>query len=502
MRIRNRPLSLLLLPIIAAFVSLLSLAHPAAASADKSAALVLDANTARILYAQNADATRYPASLTKMMTLYILFEELDAKRLTLSTKLSVSANASRQAPSKLGLKPGNTIKVEDAILALVTKSANDVAVVVAEHIGGSVSGFAARMNRAAKALGMSRTTFRNPHGLPDPGQVTTARDLARLAQGLQDRFPSYYLYFGKRTFTYRGVRIRNHNRLLGSVEGVDGIKTGYTRASGFNLVTNVNRGGRHIIAVVMGGKSASSRDARMRELIAKYTPKAKRGDRSPPLLIADTGAGTTPAVAADEAADEVAVADSRTPRARPEEEAAAADVLAYAAAEKPSDPIAAAMAELEDTEGDVSDSEDVAEEDPIASRIEGASAVAEFADIEVQGGSNDPIAKLTQLARIRAGVADVVAAPAAATAGTTGPSGWHIQIGAVPTQEGAEALIEKAQSKMGSVLASLQPLTLEADRDGSTIYRARFAGFSDKDEARAACVQLKRKDFSCLAVPN
>jgi len=484
-----------LLPAIVALVLALSpLASHASAADNKYAAIVFDANSGKVLFSKNADAERYPASLTKIMTLYILFEELEAKRLTLSTKLPVSANAARQPPSKLGIKAGGSIKVEDAILALVTKSANDVAVVVAEGIGGSVSGFAARMNRTARALGMNSSTFRNPHGLPDGGQVTTARDLVRLAQAMQDRFPNYYPYFSKRSFTFRGTRIRNHNRLLGSVEGVDGIKTGYTRASGFNLVTNVNRDGRHIIAVVMGGKTASKRDAHMRSLIAKYLSKATRGAPSTPLVIAETADVDTAAEAVVALAE-----DTRVPRSRPDIEANDADVLAYAAADAPDDVVGAAMAEAEDAVGDAEES---AEDDPIAARIQIASSVAEFADISV--GENDgsnPLAKLMRLARLRAGIEDVIAAPAAAHEGDNS-GGWHVQIGAVPTEEGAEALLERAQAAMGQALESLQPITQPVQHHGDMLYRARFAGLSDKAEARALCTQLKSKDFSCLAVPN
>jgi D-alanyl-D-alanine carboxypeptidase len=240
-------------------------------------------NTGETLFARNADDKRYPASLTKMMTLYVLFEELDAGRLSLDSKLSISANAAAQAPSKLGLRAGKTIEVEDAILGLTTKSANDAAVVIAENVSGSVSGFAERMNRTARAVGMNSTTFRNPNGLPNPGQTTTARDFARLGAALQRRFPQYYKFFSARSFTYAGKKYRNHNRLLGSVEGVDGIKTGYIRASGFNLVSNVRRGDKHIIAVVMGGKTGASRDAHMRELIAKYMPAAKGDSPTAPL---------------------------------------------------------------------------------------------------------------------------------------------------------------------------------------------------------------------------
>jgi len=474
----------LLVPAFVLAVSIAGFVSPAAANA-KYAAVVVDGNSGRTLFARNADAQRYPASLTKMMTLYVVFEEMDAGRLKLDSRLSVSANAAKQSPSKLGLRAGSSISVEDAIKGLVTKSANDVAVVVAENIGGSVAGFAGRMNRAARALGMNQTTFRNPHGLPNSGQVTTANDLVRLARGLQDRFPGYYKYFETRSFTYRGARYGNHNRLLGSVKGVDGIKTGYIRASGFNLVTNVRRDGRHIIAVVMGGKTAASRDAHMRELIAKYLPEASRGDRTAPLLIADTGA--------------LPVAEARIPRARPETETPS--VLAYAGAEGPRDIVSAAMAEAAIPQGDVSGAAEPM--DPVAERISAATEVAELASDDAPGQAADPIARLTQLARLRAGKADIIAeGPAAGEEAASGQAGWHIQIGAVPTEQGAEALIEKAQASMGEALASRFPLTQEIEHKGTKLYRARFAGFTDKAEARAACDRLKKKSFACLAVLN
>jgi D-alanyl-D-alanine carboxypeptidase len=247
-----------------------------AAANEKYAAIVVDANTGKTLYEDSADEKRYPASLTKMMTLFVLFEELKAGKFTLQSELSVSANAAAQAPSKLSLRAGSKIKVEDAILALTTKSANDASVVVAENVSGSVSQFAERMTRTARALGMNQSTFRNPNGLPNSSQFTSARDMAKLGAALQDRFPQYYKFFSARSFTWKGKKLRNHNRLLGSVAGVDGIKTGYTRASGFNLVSNVRRDGRHIIAVVMGGKTGASRDAHMRDLIAKHLPPPER----------------------------------------------------------------------------------------------------------------------------------------------------------------------------------------------------------------------------------
>lgn len=261
----------------------LSVTGSASANA-KYAGVVIDVKTGKTLYADNADNLRYPASLTKIMTLYMLFGELEAGRVSLNTRMKVSKRAAGQAPSKLALKVGSTIRVKDAISALVTKSANDVAVVIAEHIGGTESKFAAKMTNTARRLGMKKTTFKNASGLPNSGQRTTARDMARLGMAIQDRYPKYYKYFSTRSFTYKGKSYRNHNRLLGTVKGVDGIKTGYIRASGFNLVTSVKRDGRHIVAVVMGGRTGKSRDAHMKSLIGRYLKSASTGRRTTPLV--------------------------------------------------------------------------------------------------------------------------------------------------------------------------------------------------------------------------
>jgi D-alanyl-D-alanine carboxypeptidase len=236
--------------------------------------IIVDANSGAVLSSSNPDGSRHPASLTKIMTLYLLFERLDAGKIKLDTEMPVSRHASEQDPTKLGLQPGQTIRVEDAIKGLVTRSANDAAVVIAEAIGGDEDDFAKMMTRKAHMLGMSKTIYRNASGLPDDEQVTTARDQATLGRAIQDRFPRYYRYFSTASFTFRGHAIANHNHLLGSVEGVDGIKTGYTRASGFNLVTSMRRGNRHLVGVVMGGHSAGSRDAIMRNLLAENLEKA------------------------------------------------------------------------------------------------------------------------------------------------------------------------------------------------------------------------------------
>ena len=239
--------------------------------------LVVDTRTGKTLYAVSPDAQRHPASITKVMTLYLLFEELDAGRLSLNSQIKISAWAQKQAPSKLGLNAGDTISVEDAIKAVVTKSANDVAVAIAEAIGGNEANFAALMTKKAKSIGMTRTVYANASGLPNPRQLTTARDLVTLGKALQQRFPKYFAYFSIRSFDYDGDTIGNHNKLLGRVDGVDGIKTGYTQASGFNLLTSVHQDNKALLAVILGGRSGPARDRRMAELVDTYLDKASDG---------------------------------------------------------------------------------------------------------------------------------------------------------------------------------------------------------------------------------
>ncbi|MGE0500614.1 MAG: D-alanyl-D-alanine carboxypeptidase family protein [Rhizobiaceae bacterium] len=243
-------------------------------ASSKYAALVVDAATGRTLYQVDANAPRYPASLTKMMTLYLLFEALDSGRVSISDQIPVSDRARGQPPSKLGFKRGQSVDVATAIRALCVKSANDVAVAVAEFLGGDEDRFAAMMIAKARALGMGSTIFRNASGLPDAGQVTSARDMAVLGMALQRRFPHHYGNFSATQFAYAGKTVRGHNELIGNVRGVDGIKTGYIRASGFNIVTSVARGGRRLIVVVMGGETARARNAHVQELIERFLPPA------------------------------------------------------------------------------------------------------------------------------------------------------------------------------------------------------------------------------------
>ena len=236
----------------------------------KYASFIINENTKRVYHTANADTRNYPASLTKIMTLYMIFDALKTKKISMNTKFKVSRRATRQPPSKLNLSAGSSISVKHAILALITKSANDVATVVAENLGKSERNFARLMTKKAKKLGMKRTTFKNASGLPNRGQLSTARDMATLGMAIRKNHSVFFKLFKTKSFIYKGTKYSNHNNLLGSYSGTDGIKTGYTHASGFNLVASVERNGQRIIGVVFGGKKARSRDKHMIKLLNRY----------------------------------------------------------------------------------------------------------------------------------------------------------------------------------------------------------------------------------------
>jgi D-alanyl-D-alanine carboxypeptidase len=253
-------------------VPTLSVAEARAVDDPRYAGIVVETQSGRVLYAEDADQPRHPASLAKLMTLYLLFEAIGDGRLSMSSELPVSAAAAAQPPSKIGVKAGESIRVRDAIFAICVRSANDVAVVVAEAIAGSESAFAERMTAKARSLGMGSTTFRNATGLPVPPSTTTARDIAVLARRLQVDFPSRYGFFSTKSFRYAGREWRSTNQLLGAIDGVDGMKTGYIRASGYNLVASARRGGKRVIVVVMGEKTGAARDGHVAALVNAYLP--------------------------------------------------------------------------------------------------------------------------------------------------------------------------------------------------------------------------------------
>ncbi|WP_343314514.1 SPOR domain-containing protein [Brucella sp. BE17] len=434
---------------------------PAIAAPDKYAAIVVDANTGKTLFASSADAQRYPASLTKMMTLYMLFEAMQSGRVNKNTLIPVSAYARSRPPTKIGFRPGQSIRVEDAILALITKSANDVAAATGEYLGGSEERFAQMMTAKARRLGMRSTTFRNASGLPNASQRSTARDMALLGMALRQHFPREFGYFSQRSFVYRGQTIRGHNKLLGHVAGVDGIKTGYTNASGFNLVSSVNSGGRRIVAVVMGGNTGASRDAHMTQLIAKYLPQAKRGRSSDALIVA---VGNAPQV--------VASIDLPTAQNAPV-------------------PVARQSVSIEDAinneagEGDVDQPQVLA----LAAPTPRPTAFAAQKALRPTPKAAVPSAN--------AGNVDPVTTASAPASGN-----WAIQIGSLPSQGQALEMLNKASASAGNALASASPYTEMFNKGNASYHRARFTGFASKQAAWDACASLKKKNFGCYAVAN
>jgi D-alanyl-D-alanine carboxypeptidase len=481
--------------------------------------IVVDANSGAVMQATNADEPRHPASLTKIMTLYLLFERLEQGKIKLTTDLPVSARASVQAPSKLGLKPGDSIRVETAIRAIVTKSANDVAVVVAEALGGDEPAFARAMTAKAHALGMTHTTYRNASGLPDDAQITTARDQALLGRAIQDRFPNYYHYFATRTFEYRGHAIRNHNHLLGTIDGIDGIKTGYIHDSGFNIVTSVRRDNHHLIAVVFGGRSAKARDARVRSLIDNNINIAAIKRTAPPIV---EGWATAQARRDHKVKDKD---DDRTGSA-PVRVASAARPYSDAPLPGSTDPIkpnavktvtvhpgtmrAAALSPLPSESRQLTP--------PVAES-------ARTAITTVTTVKNDQPPAIAVVAPVPAGPTQTVAEPAAVesdvvrapatraavavqSAPTPAPepapksrSGWIIQIGALPDEKDAWHRLELAQTKARDILAKADPFTERIEKGEKILFRARFAGL-EKIQAEAACKHLKRSDIPCMLLKN
>jgi D-alanyl-D-alanine carboxypeptidase len=369
-------------------------------SSPKFASIIVDGNSGTVLQSNSPDGIRHPASLTKIMTLYLLFERLESGKMKLDTEMPVSQHAADQDPTKLNLRAGQTIRVEDAIKGLVTRSANDAAVVIAEAIGGDEDDFATMMTRKARSLGMSRTVYRNANGLPNDEQVTTARDQATLGRAIQERFPRYYRYFATSTFNWRGQSIRNHNHLLGSVEGVDGIKTGYTRASGFNLVTSMRRGNRHLIGVVLGGRSGGSRDAIMRNLLAENLEKGATTH-------------TVTAVAERNGADaNTDVADASETPAR-----AAPQVQAVAAAEAAPSRLASRLSALAAATAAMPPAQPKPEVRPTESKIEPApltSGVISSQPLSIIPGSSEPMKPVrVKTVQVKAGTVKVAsAAPA------------------------------------------------------------------------------------------
>jgi len=383
-------------------------AHPALA---KYASIIVDADTGVVLHEVNSDTRNYPASLTKMMTLYMTFEALGDGRFTLDQKLRVSKRASGQAPSKLGLKRGATITVRDSILAMVTKSANDVATVIAESLGGDETNFASMMTRKAEEKGMSNTTFRNASGLPNRHQRSTARDLAVLARSLLTDYPEYYHFFSVQSFSWNDSTYKNHNKMLKTYSVVDGIKTGYTRASGFNLAVSAVRYNRRLVGVVMGGRSAKSRNAHMATLLDKGF-LAIRSD--------------------------------------------------------------AVMTEFE--KGQKQAPLDAKEKSQQATTAKAAETVKKA-----------KVVKATKTVKI-------------ISAEKVYKEVWGVQVGSFLRYAPAHLAASSAARRLPSLLGNARVVVLPKKEDADTIYHARIIGL-DEARARHVCKELKKNNFSCIAVP-
>jgi D-alanyl-D-alanine carboxypeptidase len=486
------------------------------------AAIVVDVNSGQVLHSSSADSVRHPASLTKIMTLYLLFEQIEAGKLKIDSELKVSARAAAQAPSKLGLRPGQTLEVEDAIKALVTKSANDAAVVVAEAIAGNEDDFAKLMTRKARALGMARTVYANASGLPDPDQVTTARDQATLGRAIQDRFPRLYRYFSTHTFHYHGRGMRNHNRLLGRVAGVDGIKTGYIRASGFNLVASMRRQDRHVVAVVMGGASGRARDARMHQLLEGHIVQASARRTAPKIVEASAGkAAQVSEPAEPQVRSQVAVesapqtpADPRLPiqvsreAATPPTPSVTSAPLPVVPAPAPgsAEPIQPIMVKTVAVKRGALRAGMGAM--PVAPQPPAAAIYAAASQTGAPPPPPRPGILGTLPVRQVASAGESLPAAVSIAAETSSPGRaahmrgeWMIQIGAYPEEDQAREKLKSAQSVAKAILASAAPFTEAVVKGNITLYRARFAGF-DQDGAEAACKYLKRNEFACLALRN
>ena len=459
-------------------VMMTSFSVSVAQAAPKYAGVVIDAKTGKVLYSEDADSLRYPASLTKMMTLYMVFEALEAGRISLDTKVPVSKNAAAEPPSKLGVGAGRSLTVEQAIQALVTRSANDVATALGEFIGGSEQRFGQMMTAKARNLGMTKTTYRNAHGLPNTAQMTTARDQARLGIALRQHFPQYYGYFSTRSFKFGKQVIGNHNRLLGNVRGVDGIKTGYTRAAGFNLATSAEADGRSIVAVVLGGKSGASRDATMRKLVAAYLPKAS-GSRGGSNLIAETNTSVAPAASATAS---LATSAPSLPSTGPlpETRYETASESAFAA---PSTGNAGSAALVTATTPQ-----------PKAATVPVPQPAPAY--MPDSGASITPAAPTQSIAEVAATPQGI---DTTTTASTAPSAGWVVQIGTSPDKDMAMTLLRNAQEKGGKVLRSATPFTIAYDAGSQQLYRARFGGFDDQKTAVNACKALKKKGIGCWA---
>lgn len=529
---------------IITLISALAVAMPAVQSAyaakpkPKQSSMVIDGNTGGVLHNHDGDAVRYPASLTKVMTIYMVFSEIEAGRLSFSTRIKATKHSASMPPSKLGLKPGQTISVKEAVTALVVKSANDIAAALADHIGGSERAFARAMTQRARQIGMTSTVFQNASGLPNDRQKTTARDMLTLALRIQDDFPQHYHLFSATSFSFAGKTYKSHNKLMKTFPGMDGMKTGYIRASGFNLVSSVRTGNKHIVGVVFGGKTAKARNDHMQAIL--YQALARASTRR-------TRRGSQPLIARQRPGARVAAGAMPMPLRAPRQRLAQAPPRPAPAA-RPADRIAQVL-----EEGDASDNLDGGDAGNVTQpRLDLAALRAAMSDTEAAAGPA-PSAQPTAHASATSAPHDIASlirnslvegetaprpapaqpslqAPAATDArivrqpssldaqaralgvevaalpnrpiGAPGPaasSGFDVQIGAYVSAEEAQRRIEHVRGRAGPLLAGHSGATIPVTTDNRQIYRARFVNF-DEQSANATCLELRRQAIDCLVM--
>lgn len=416
---------------------------------ERHASIVLEADSGRLLYEKWSHATRYPASLTKMMTLYLLFEQLQRGQISLSSTLVASNYACSQDPTRLGLRPGDTLTVEEAIKALVVRSANDVAVMVAERLGGSEYAFASRMTAKAREMGMAATVFVNASGLPDTSQRSTAWDLSILTRRLVHDFPQFYPYFRLQSFYWNGRSFEGHNHLLKFFDGADGLKTGYTRMSGFNLASSATRQGKRLIAVVMGGRSARDRDIQTAELLEANFNKLGLGRPAPVIM-------------------------AMSPVVLDDEEAQAADESESASSFRPGSSATTGEGATSSSSGQ--------------SPVQAGSGQT---NTNAQVAQNSPYATIGQ-----GDTSDQIRQPVPATHGQ-----WGIQVGAHLARDKAETQLRQVLSRSRDIIGHAKSAIVELDVRGEIFYRVRFGSFTPA-KAESLCAQLQKRGTSCLVVTD
>lgn len=436
----------------------------------KYAAIVIDAESGTILHEENADATRYPASLTKLMTALIVFEEIDSGRMRMDDRISISQHAASQAPSKIGLRAGSTIRLQDALMSIVTKSANDMAVALAEAVSGSESAFAQRMTKKARDIGMSRTRFYNASGLPNTSQVSTARDMARLARYIIRNHPQQARAFSRQSFVYNGVTYANHNHLMETYEGMDCCKTGYINASGFNLVASAKRGNKRLIGVVFGGKSAVSRNIHMAGLLdegfedvssTRYAHNKQTPAASQPILTANTAPVRDLPLQRQAQLRQAQPGQAQPGQAQPEQTAANIAVAQVNARQ----PAPVAVTRLQQTQP------------TYASQSMGTLRMA-----SLNTAAGEPAPATAPLPPVSSALAN--------------SPGWSIQIGAYETRNATDLALYQAQKALPAHLHKTQSQVVPLrTADATWVFRARLGGYT-QNEAAEACRYFKE----CLTI--